>query len=72
MNNLNLGFIGLGLIGGSLAKTFKRIYPDCIITAFDTNATSLAKAFEDNIVDTTVSAVDEHFSKYIFMHSCRI
>ncbi|MBE5963640.1 MAG: prephenate dehydrogenase [Lachnospira sp.] len=69
MNNLNLGFIGLGLIGGSLAKTFKRIYPDCIITAFDTDTTSLAKAFEDNIVDTTVSAVDEHFSKcnYIFL-----
>ncbi len=24
----NIGFIGLGLIGGSIAKTLKRLYPE--------------------------------------------
>ena len=31
-----IGFIGLGHIGGSVAKTVHRIYPDIQIVAYDT------------------------------------
>ncbi len=69
MNTLKLGFIGLGLIGGSLAKTFKRIYPDCIITAYDTDNKSLLQAANDHIADNTTTSLDDNFSNcdYIFL-----
>ena len=30
-----IGFIGLGLIGGSIAKSIRRIFPDYKIVAFE-------------------------------------
>ena len=30
-----IGFIGLGLIGGSIAKTIHRIYPEITLIAYD-------------------------------------
>ena len=36
-NHMTIGFIGLGLIGGSIAKTIRRIHPDSIIYGFDTD-----------------------------------
>ena len=41
---MKIGFIGLGLIGGSLAKAIRQYYPDCEITAFDKNKETLALA----------------------------
>ena len=32
---LHIGFIGLGLIGGSIAKSLKGVHPDYIITAYN-------------------------------------
>ena len=32
-----IGFIGLGLIGGSIAKAIRQYYPDYEIVAFDKN-----------------------------------
>ena len=32
--NYHFVFIGLGLIGGSIARALKNVYPDCTITAF--------------------------------------
>ena len=37
-----IGFIGLGLIGGSIAKAIRQYYPDYEIVAFDKNKESLA------------------------------
>ena len=37
MNYPKVGFIGLGLIGGSIAKNIRRIYKDAKIVAFDVN-----------------------------------
>ena len=33
--NKNFGFIGIGLIGGSIAKTLRKVYPDCTITVYN-------------------------------------
>lgn len=42
-----IGFIGLGHIGGSIAKTIRRIYPDIQIVAYDTCENTLKMALEE-------------------------
>ena len=34
-NKMTYGFVGLGLIGSSIAKAFRRAYKDCRIIAFN-------------------------------------
>ena len=42
-----IGFIGLGLIGGSIAKAIRQYYPDYQIPAFDKSRETLALAMQD-------------------------
>ena len=62
MKNLTFGFIGLGLIGGSMAKALKHANPDCRIIAYDKDTSALALAKEEHICDITCQTVDETFS----------
>jgi len=43
-----IGFIGLGLIGGSIAKTIKRIYPDTEMIATAGHRSTVAEAYADH------------------------
>lgn len=63
------GFIGLGLIGGSIAKTIKRLYPKASIVAYNRTYSVLAQARQDGVVDVICEEVDERFSAcdYIFL-----
>ena len=57
------GFIGLGLIGGSIAKAVRAALPYARIVAFDANADSLALAKKEQIADDIFSESDaEAFS----------
>lgn len=47
MNNFSIGFIGLGLIGGSIAKSIRRIFPDYNIIGFDNDEATLRAAKDD-------------------------
>ena len=47
MASTKIGFIGLGLIGGSVAKALRKYYPDYEIIAFDKNRETLALAVQD-------------------------
>lgn len=69
MPSLTCGFIGLGLIGGSIARALKHFDADIRITAYDTNREALALAEKEHIVDTIAPAVDTGFSDcdYIFL-----
>ena len=62
MKNLTFGFIGLGLIGGSVAKALKLTNPNCKIIAFDKDTQALALAAQEKICDLSCSQVDETFS----------
>lgn len=70
MKQITYGFIGLGLIGGSLAKSLKKIDPPCRIFAYTrtrhTSQLALAQGAIDEICD---SAHDSRFQNcdYIFL-----
>lgn len=63
------GFIGLGLIGGSIAKAVRQYYPDCEIVAFDKNKETLALATQEGTIDVASSSIDGNFKNcnYIFL-----
>ncbi len=69
MSKKRIGFIGLGLIGGSIAKAIRQYYPDYELLALDKNKESLALAVQEGTIDTVCSAIDEHFQQcsYIFL-----
>jgi len=58
----HIGFIGLGLIGGSIARTIRKYYPDMQITAFDTNLNNLTLALNEGILTSACTKADESFS----------
>ena len=49
-----IGFVGLGLIGGSIAKALKRVHPEKTVVAYNRNGSVLDLAAEDGIVDIAV------------------
>ena len=70
MNSNTFGFIGLGLIGGSLARALRLTFPDCTIIAFDTDKDSLALAKQERICDITCTQLDESFSECDIFFLC--
>ena len=69
MNRLNIGFIGLGLIGGSIAKALRASMPDIGIIVYDIDEKTRELAKSDGIASQTVSSIDASFSScnYIFL-----
>ena len=69
MEYKKIGFVGLGLIGGSIAKAVRRYYPDCEIAAFDKNRETLALAVQEGTIHTACSSIDDNFRgcSYIFL-----
>ena len=49
MNAFKIGFIGLGLIGGSVAKSIHRIFPNYTIIGYDVNTVTLKEAQADGV-----------------------
>lgn len=56
MKQKKIGFIGLGLIGGSIAKAIRRYYPDYEIVAFDKNRETLALATQESIINVACTS----------------
>ncbi len=70
IENISVGFIGLGLIGGSIARTIRRIHPDAVIYAFDTDREALEQAEKDGTVNHVLDAVDEKLSPCSILFLC--
>ncbi len=69
MSSQKIGFIGMGLIGGSIAKAIRHYYPDYELLAFDKNKETLALAVQEDVIQTACSSIDENFRgcSYIFL-----
>ena len=66
---MKIGFIGLGLIGGSIAKAVRNKYPDATIVAYNRSRDPLIQAFKDGVIDAATFEIDETFRDcdYIFL-----
>ena len=69
-NNITCGFIGLGLIGGSMARAMKEKAPGITIKSYTPHPETSLKAKEDGIVDIALTAIDETFSDCDFIFLC--
>lgn len=70
MNNMVLGFIGFGLIGGSIAKGIKRAKPDTRVMAYMRSREKLLQAQQDGIVDVVLDGVGEPLSECDIIFLC--
>ena len=64
-----IGFIGLGLIGGSIAKAIRKYHEDYRLLAYDQDRETLAAAVSSNMIDAVCEEHDERFRScdYIFL-----
>lgn len=69
MSIRQIGFIGLGLIGGSIVKTTKRIHPDIRIIALSGHQSTITQAYEEGLIENDKNAAIEDFADcdYIFL-----
>lgn len=68
-HNLTIGFIGFGLIAGSIAKALKNVHPEYQIIATSRTLAPLNEALSDGAIDKIIPTLDHHFSQcdYIFL-----
>lgn len=64
-----IGFIGLGLIGGSIAKAIRKFHPDYHILAYARHKETLAAALNSGVIDGVLEKEDERYKTcdYIFL-----
>ena len=63
------GFIGLGLIGGSIARAIKKYYPNARIIAHSRSSQTTEYALQEGIIDEACDCVDTRYCScdYIFL-----
>ena len=66
---MDIGFIGFGLIGGSIAKGLKKVHPEYRIIVTSRSKAPLYEAQKQGVVDIVATEVDNSFKNcdYIFL-----
>ena len=66
---MQIGFIGLGLIGGSIAKAVRRVHPDAKLIAYNRTQEVLNQAIRDGVIDEAAWDITAAFGScdYIFL-----
>lgn len=68
--HFTIGFIGLGLIGGSIAKTIRRVHPDSVLYGFDTDEEAGRLALEEGVLHHFFTEIDPQFSHCDILFLC--
>ena len=55
--HITFGFVGIGLIGGSVAKALRRVYPSCKIIVYNRSAEPRVMAINDGTANVAVPQV---------------
>ena len=63
MRKLTFGFIGIGLIGGSIAKAIRRVLPESTIIVYNRRESSRTLALNDGTANIATDKVDSTFSQ---------
>jgi prephenate dehydrogenase len=70
MTEFTCGFIGLGLIGGSIAKSIRLKRPDARLIAYDTNIYTLDLAKQEGVINETYTCISDIFGGCDFIFLC--
>lgn len=70
MTDSTIAFIGLGLIGGSIARGLKRGNPNIKILAYMRTRSTLERAKKDGIVDTVLTGIGEELRECDMIFLC--
>ena len=70
MSTLTFGFIGLGLIGGSIARAVRQNLPQSQIIAYDINEDNLREASRCGVVNVVTTGIDASFSACDYLFLC--
>ncbi|MCC8061132.1 MAG: prephenate dehydrogenase [Clostridiales bacterium] len=70
MKDTTIGFIGLGLIGGSIARGIKRAHPGTQIMAYMRTRSKLEQAHEDGTIDLILDGISEPLSECDIIFLC--
>ena len=62
-----IGLIGLGLIGGSIAKTLKRLYPDVKLYATSGHLSTVTAAYAEHTIENNELLINS-----LYIHKYRI
>lgn len=68
--NITVGFIGLGLIGGSIAKSLKKADSSIYIIAYNRSKEPLMQALSEGVIDESVFDVNDSFNKCDIIFLC--
>lgn len=69
-SDITVGFLGLGLIGGSIAKGIRRHHKNYTLIGYNHNFSTAQAAMEDGILDIAASKVDDTFSACDVIYLC--
>lgn len=71
MDKITCGFIGLGLIGGSIAHALREKQNEKVfLIAYDPDCAALRLAQEQNVIDLAADRIDDSFSGCDFLFLC--
>lgn len=70
MSSKTIGFIGLGLIGGSIAKALRRVHPEYRLIAYNRSKSSLVAAMSDGTLNQATDVIDASFADCDFIFLC--
>lgn len=68
--NLTIGFLGLGLIGGSIARSIRKYHPDYTLIGYNHNYETVELAIKEQIIDIGANDVDHSFENCDIIYLC--